>query len=49
MQGAVVDADGILTKAEDEFLATWLLNVAVTHCDTCLGNAATYKPLSIPK
>ena len=38
-----------IQETDDEFLATWLLNVAVTHCDTCLGNAATYKPLSIPK
>ena len=38
-----------IDEGEDEFLCTWLLNVAVTHCDTCLGNAAAYKPLIVPK
>ena len=38
-----------IDEGEDEFLCTWLLNVAVEHCDTCLGNAAAYKPLIIPK
>ena len=38
-----------IDEQEDEFLCSWLLNAAAKHCDTCLGNAASWKPLIIPK
>ena len=32
----------------DEVLATWLLNVAASHCDSCLSNAANWAPYVVP-
>ena len=38
-----------IDETDDEFLCSWLLNVAKKHCDTCLTNAAGWKPLILPK
>ena len=38
-----------IDETDDEFLATWLVNAAARHCETCLTNAATYKPYVVPK
>ena len=38
-----------IDEKDDEFICTWLLNHAKKHCDTCLSNAATWKPLIIAK
>ena len=38
-----------IDEQDDEYLCTWLLNPAKKHCDSCLANAATWKPLVVPK
>ena len=38
-----------IDETDDEYLCTWLLNALPKHCDSCLSNAATWKPLIIPK
>ena len=37
-----------LDETEDTVIATWLLNVGVKHCNTCLANAAV-EPITITK
>ena len=38
-----------IDETDDAFLATWLLNVAAAHCNSCLANAAKWAPFTVRK